>query len=228
MTPAAPRIGLVHAVSAAMAPVHAAFARLWPEAQITNLFDGSLPGELERAGAITPAIAGRIMSLAQLAAQDAQGVLFTCSAFAPAIEAAAAALPLPVLKPDEAMFDTALAAGSRIGMLATFAPSVPSMEAAFMRRAAQLGQHARIESVLVAGAWEALGSGDLARHDDLVAQAAARLQHTDAIMLAQFSTSTALPKAQALSKVAVLGAPETAVRRMMARLAPDQPLSALR
>jgi hypothetical protein len=33
------RIALIHAVTVAMAPVHEAFARLWPEAECTDLLD---------------------------------------------------------------------------------------------------------------------------------------------------------------------------------------------
>ena len=213
-----PRIGLVHAVAAAIAPIHAAFAAMWPQARLTNLFDDALPGDLERDGAITPAIERRILSLAQLAAERADGVLFTCSAFAPAIEAAAVRVPVPVLKPDEAMFDAALAAGARIGMLATFAPAVASTEAAFLRRAAQLGKKADIETVLVEHAWQAARAGDIARHDALVADAVERLQHCDAIMLAHFSTSTALERARSRSRVAVLSAPHAAVEALRARV----------
>jgi hypothetical protein len=92
-------------------------------------------------------------------------VLFTCSAFAPAIEAAAMHVAVRVLKPDEAMFDAALQVGVRIGMLASFAPAVASTEAAFRQRAHRLGRHAEIDTHVVGGAWQALRSGDVPLHD---------------------------------------------------------------
>ena len=68
-----------------------------------------------------------------------QGILFTCSAFGPCIDAVAgAAWPrVPVLKPNEAMIDDAVRAArafgrrGRIGLIATFAPTLASMPAEF-------------------------------------------------------------------------------------------------
>ena len=209
---AGPRIALIHAVAAAIPPVHAAFAADWPEARLANIFDDSLPSDLSAAGALTPAIAGRIGALARyMAGAGAEGILFTCSAFGPAIEAAARALaPVPVLKPNEAMFGEALATGTHLGMLATFGPAVAAMEEEFREAAGHSG--ARLETVLVADAMDALREGDAAAHDRLVAAAAPRLAHCDAILLAHFSTSRALGAVQAaLPGMRVLTAPGAAV-----------------
>src|ERR1700761_410433 len=151
------RIALIHAVTVAMAPVHEAFVRLWPEAECTDLLDTALAVDRERDGELTAAMTRRIGTLADYAAgTGADGILFTCSAFGEAIDAAAAASKLPVLKPNEAMFEAALDAGERIGMLATFEPSVAGMEEEFRALAAQRGSKARIETICAAGAMPAL------------------------------------------------------------------------
>ena len=126
------RIALIHAVTVAIQPVQEAFLALWPEAECGNILDDSLSLDRERDGVLTAVMTQRILALAEYAAATgAAGILFTCSAFGEAIGAAAARATIPVLKPNEAMFEAALAAGRRIGMLATFAPSVHSMEEEF-------------------------------------------------------------------------------------------------
>lgn len=217
-----PRIGLVHAVHPAMAPIAAAFRRRWPQALTFNLLDDGLPADLERDGRLTTAMHARIARLADHAvAAGAQGVLFTCSAFGPAIVAAARRLAQPVLRPDEAMFEAALHAGQRIGLLATFAPAIASTRENFMAQAAERGLAPQLEVVCVPEAIAAARAGDTAAHDRLVAAAAPQLAHCAAVMLAHFSTSTALEPVQAVLPCPVFSAPDAAVDALRRRLQPD-------
>src|SRR5688572_21262357 len=95
-----PRIALIHATPVAVDPIVNSFRQLWPEARITNLLEDSLAPDLAAAGRITEQMIQRFVMLARYAhACGADAMLFTCSAFGPAIEAAQAALPIPVLKP---------------------------------------------------------------------------------------------------------------------------------
>ena len=213
------RVALIHAVQAAVSPVQAAFKELWPEAKTTNLLDDSLSGDREAAKALSPALTARIGALADYAASSgAEGVLYTCSAFGPAIEAAANRLTIPVLKPNEAMFDKALDSGKRVGMLATFAPAIASMEEEFRDMAKARGSGATLETYCAPGAREALMAVDLERHDDLIAEAVSMLPGCDVIVLAHFSMATALKKARARGAVPIFAAPDAAVESLRKRL----------
>lgn len=216
------RIALIHAVTAAMPPVEEAFRRQWPEALRCNILDDSLSVDRENEGKLSAAMTERIRTLTAYAARSgAAGILFTCSAFGPAIEAAAADVPVPVLKPNEAMFEAALAGGRRrIGMLATFAPSVASMEEEFYRMAEAAGIAATIETHCVPGAMAALKAGNGAEHDRLVAASAPRFSRCDAVLLAHFSTSRAAAAVAAVLDRPVLTAPDSAVAKLQAALRP--------
>src|SRR5437870_10515677 len=127
------RITLIHALKHSIVPIEASFARLWPDARLMNLLDDSLSADLARDGRLTDAMAERFLALGRYAAgTGADAILFTCSAFGPCIEAVARAhAPMPVLKPNEAMIEQATAQGRRIGLLATFAPTLVSMPPEF-------------------------------------------------------------------------------------------------
>jgi len=215
------RIVLIHALRHSVAPIGRAFAKLWPEAELANLLDDSLSADLARDGALTPAMGERLLTLARYAATcDADGILFTCSAFGPCIDACAAALePMPVLKPNEAMIDEAVTlagATGRIGLLATFAPSLLTLPAEF----AAVAPGATLVPALAEGALAALDRGDAAEHDRLVAETARSLEGCDVIALAQFSLSSAASFVAKMTGRTVLTTPDSAVRKLRRLLLP--------
>ncbi len=210
-----PRIALIHAVQVAIGPIERAFAHLWPEADVINLLDDSLPADRGHSADPSEPVARRIAALGDYAvAAGCHGILYSCSAFGAAIEGVQRCLKIPVLKPNEAMFESALNAGSRVGMLATFGPSVASMEAEFRMTAQAERRTAVIRSVLVAGAMDALKSGDEKAHNELVAEAALSLTDCDVVLLAHFSTSLARDAVAAKLSCPVLTSPESAVRKL--------------
>lgn len=211
----APRIALIHATGLSVDPIDQAFQRLWPQPQRMHLLDDSLSADRARDGRLTDAMVRRFETLA-LYARDCgcHGVLFTCSAFGPAIEAAGRACGLPTLKPNEAMFADAIQAGGRVALVATFAPSVESMREEFARMAPGLA----LQTLHVPGAMEALGRGDGAAHDAAIADAVATLDAVDTVMLAQFSMARAAAAAQARTRARVLTSPDCAALAMRAAL----------
>ena len=217
-----PRIALIHALAHSVAPINQAMARSWPEAVCMNLLDDSLSADLARntaAGGVglDETMHQRFEALAAYAeGTGAQAILFTCSAFGPCIEAVAAHRPaMPVLKPNEAMVDEAVAlvAGGRIGLIASFAPTLVSMPAEFPAGT-------DLVTALVEEAMVALNGGDGASHDALVVKAALTLkeQGCTAIALAQFSMARAQRAVEAATGLHVLTTPGSAIRALRQRL----------
>mgnify|MGYP002526844837 CR=1 FL=1 len=162
-------------------------------------------------GAFTERVAGLIERGVRA---GAEAILFTCSAFGSAIEKARQGVPLPVLKPDEAMIARALSLGSRIGGLATFAPTVASLKSDLLAAAGAMEVEADIDLRHVPGALDALNAGDGVEHDRLLAAAAGEMTDCDCLVLAQFSMIGAKDAIQDVPARPVLTAPDEAVLKL--------------
>ena len=203
------RIALVHATALAIRPVGDAFARLWPEARLMNLLDDSLSADLARDAVLNDAMTERFLALGDYAAATgANGILFTCSAFGPCIEAVARShAPMPVLKPNEAMIEQAAARGHRIGLLSTFPPTLVSMPPEFP-------SSVEIVPKLAEDALAALDRGDRVTHDRLVVEASRDLRDCDLIALAQYSMAPAAEQVAEATGRPVLTTPDSAVEKL--------------
>jgi hypothetical protein len=217
------RIALIHALKHSVMPIEDAFRRLWPDAILMNLLDDSLAADRAREGMLSAAMTRRFLALG-LYARDAgaDGILFTCSAFGPCIEAVARELhPMPVLKPNEAMIEEAVALAGphgRIGLVATFGPTLGSMAPEF----AAVAPGVTIIPCLAESALAALDAGDADGHDRAAVRAAAALADCDVIALSQFSLARAAPLIVAATGRTVLTTPDSAVRKLRRQLLPAE------
>lgn len=221
-TPAA-RIALIHATALAVEPIGRAFNRHWPQARRMNLLDDSLSVDLAEAGSLDPSLVRRFVDLARYARRaGCDGILFTCSAFGPAIEAAAAAVDVPTFKPNEAMFDEALARcrpeGGTLGLIATFEPSLAPMAAELMDKARRRGARVELRTAFAPEAMQDLAEGRAVQHHEKIAVAARALRDCDVVMLAQFSMAAAVPAVQAELPCPVLSSPDCAVLALRKRI----------
>ena len=208
------RIALIHALRHSPPPIEAAFRAMWPEPVLMSLLDTSLSADLAAEGKLTPAMTERFLTLSRYAVgTGADGILFTCSAFGPCIEAVAAEFaPMPVLKPNEAMIEEATAHHTRIGLLSSFPGTLASMPAEFPA-------HVQLTPMLAEGALAALDAGDVAEHDRLVVEAAKRFgPDVEAIALAQFSLAHCADAVAEATGKPVFTTPGSAVRKLKAML----------
>lgn len=211
-----PRIALIHALAHSVEPGNGAFARHWPTCVRMNLLDDSLSSDLASGrGRIDEAMTRRFIELSTYAINTGvQGILFTCSAFGPCIEAVARHWPdIPILKPNEAMIAEAAERGNRIGLIASFANTLISM-------AEEFPPHVDLVPVFADGAMQALDEGHLETHDAIVAQAAAEAakKGCDVIALAQFSLARAAPSVEASTRLPVLTTINSSIALLRARI----------
>jgi len=207
-------LALIH-TSATLVPVFAQLCKAkLPHVDTFNIVDDSLVRAIGAKGSITPDIAHRVDAYIKSAASgEADYILVTCSSIGPAVEISAKSTAVPVLRVDQPMADRAVAAGRRIGVIATLPTTLNPTADLVRRRAALAGREIVLTERLCAGAFEALMAGDAEKHDALVGAALQELStQVDVILLAQASMARVVdPLASADRRVPILASPATAI-----------------
>ena len=214
-------LGLIH-TSATLVPVFQQLCNEYlPGVQTFNIVDDSLIKNVIKCGELTPDTARRVVNY--VASADAAGadyILVTCSSIGAAVEASAALTKVPVLRVDQPMADKAVQIGKKIGVIATLPTTLGPTSDLVKRRAAVAGKEIELTSVLCEGAFEALMSGDAAKHDEMVASALKTLsQQVDVILLAQASMARVVDTLdEADKKVPILASPPIAIQQLAEQL----------
>lgn len=216
------RLALIHATRVAIDPIETAARTLWPEAETITILEEGLSEDRRKSEALSQPLHDRIVALAGYAESiGSHGILFTCSAFGEAIEDAAGRAAVPVMKPNEAMFDAAFSYGDRVAMIYTFPPAAAGLEVEFDEAAKARDSCATITSVFCDDALDVLRNGDDETHDALIAKTAAGISDVDVILFAQFSMASAAAQARQLTEIPILTSPEAAVTAMRDRLSAE-------
>lgn len=209
------RLGIVHTVSQ-LAPVFAELAgELLPGVQTAVIADELLLKRTVRDGAVDDITRDRLRNhVAALADFGVEAVLVTCSSVGAVVDEIAASAAVPVLRVDRAMAERAVTLGARVGVLATLpttlAPTTELVEAA----GREAGRDVEVVARLCDGAFAALGRGDSARHDAIIARELDRLAaEVDAVVLAQASMAR-IAAARPAGGTPVLSSPRLAMERL--------------
>ena len=208
-------LGLIH-TSATLVPVFQDLcSKYLPNVKTFNIVDDSLIKNVISCGELTAATARRVVNYVGSAeAAGADHILVTCSSIGAAVEAAAALTSVPVLRVDQPMADEAVRIGKKIGVVATLPTTLAPTSDLVKRRAAVAGRQIELTSKLCEGAFEALMSGDAAKHDAMVAAALKELStKVDVILLAQASMARVIDQLDAADKkIPILASPPIAIQ----------------
>ena len=201
------RVAFIHTSPAAIGPLMQFYTEAAPELEITNLLDDGL---LRLLAAKEVATAERRLAEMIGAAAETYGAelaMITCSSVSMEMaERLAGEFALPVLKIDYPMARQAVRAGTRIGVAATFPPTLVPTTKLITEAAAEAGREIEIIQEVSPDAYTALLVNDLAKHDELLVRVIEQLerQEVSAIVLAQVSMARILPQIYGRVKVPVL------------------------
>jgi Asp/Glu/hydantoin racemase len=172
-------------------PFGAPFAEANPDIEFYNIMDDSLLEDTRAFGSMTPNIASRMLHYAQAAqSSGADGVLVTCTSVNEATKFIKPFLNIPIMNIEEPVAEMAVAAGSKIGILATLPTSPAAIGRVIQEKADQIGKEIEIVNAVVDGAYDVLCQGDRDEHDRMVCEELYKLaEKVDVIAFAQISMS---------------------------------------
>ncbi len=215
-------IALIH-TSPSMVPVFKPLmSELLPGVSSFNVVDESLLCDIIRDKGLEPGTAQRLVNLVESAeSAGANFILVTCSSMGRAVEASRLLCRAKVLRVDEPMAEKAVGIGKKIGVVATLPSTLEPTVALIRSRAAAASKAVEIHSQVVDGAFEAVISGDGAKHDQLVGDALRTLaKKVDVIVLAQASMARVVESLSAADRpVPILSSPRLAIEHLARLLA---------
>ena len=207
-------LGLIH-TSATLVPAFAELcAQQLPGVETFNIVDDSLIKDVIRRSKLTEQTAARVGDYVRSAEQaGADQILVTCSSIGRAVEAAQSHVTTPVLRVDQPMADNAVRQATRIGVVATLSTTLEPTADLVRRRAADLGREVELSVRLCDGAFDALMSGDAAKHDSMVAKALTELtKQVEVVLLAQASMARVVDRLDEADRgIPILASPPTAI-----------------
>jgi hypothetical protein len=212
-----PRIALIHGTPAAIAPAVAGMNKAFPGAEVWNILDDKLLPDADAQGGLTPHLVERMTRLIDLALADgAAGVLLTCSMYGSVAQTATA--DVPVLSPDEAAFETALAGNyGTVLVIASFESALNDSVARFAGFLQSNGSATKVLGEPVPAAFIATKAGDTdALTSALIEAAKPFVGSVDAVLLAQYSLAPSAIVLEEALGLPVISGPQAAALKLKA------------
>ena len=189
-------------------------AEMIPDATVIHFVDSDVLATVIREGGISEKSAARMTYLAMAAEAAGADIIFSaCSSLGPALDVAAKAVKIPVVKIDEAMAIEAAESGNRIGVLATVPTTLGPTSDLIQSKADAAGKTIEIKQRLAEGAFSVLMEGNRPHHDEMVTEQAVSLaKDVDLIVLSQASMNRLADSLAEVTGLPVLSSPRRGVK----------------
>lgn len=208
------RVVMIHALAESIPPVRLAFRDEFPEAEVINLLDEGLL--IDFPGSITPGLRRRMSDLICYSQDhDADAIGLACSVYAPVVDSARDLVDVPLVSSYGPVMADAVAAGPKVGVIATNEATMSDSEHYLKLAAEEAGTDIQVVKRLAADLIQVLReSGQSGFEKRLEEETLALAAEADVVLLSQFSFATALEHLQKVSPVPVLSAPHSSARTL--------------
>ena len=203
---------MIHALAESIPPVRLAFQDEFPDAEVINLLDEGLL--IDFPGNITPNLRRRMSDLICYSRDhNADAIGLACSVYAPVVDSARDLVEVPLVSSYGPVVEEAVAAGPRVGVIATNEATMSDSEYYLELAANDMDREVRVIKRLATDLIQVLRQdGQAGFEKRLEEEVLALAPDVDVVLLSQFSFATALEHLRRVSPVPVLSAPHSSAR----------------
>lgn len=210
-----PKVALISSTKAVFGPMEAAFAEIFPEAQIMHILDETLLEDFRREGGLSPNSRAKALQMALIAQKaGVDGILFTCSTLSPAVDDLRPFISLPMVKIDEPVISYLVQNYRDIALLATAETVLKSVEGQVTRIGERFNRQISWHSFVKEDAWPLLSKNPEAFYKTIGAYASDLAEKYEALLLTQVSIAPAREFASEKTKSKIFASPPFAVRAL--------------
>lgn len=210
-----PKVALISSTKAVFGPMEAAFAEIFPEAQIMHILDETLLEDFRREGGLSPHSRAKALQMALIAQRaGVDGILFTCSTLSPAVDDLRPFISAPMVKIDEPVILYLIQNFKEIGLLATAETVLNSVENQLQKISMRLKRQISWHSFVKSDAWPILGKNPEEFYRIMGKYASELAQKHEALLLTQVSIAPAREFARAEAQPKIFAAPYFAARAL--------------
>ncbi len=209
------KVALISSTKAVFGPMEAAFAEIFPEAQVMHILDETLLEDFRREGGLSAHSRAKALQMA-LTAQKAgvDGILFTCSTLSPAVDDLRPFITLPMVKIDEPVIYHLVQNFKDIGLLATAETVLKSVENQFKKIAQRLSRQISLHSFVKGDAWPLLAKNPEGFYKIMAEYASPLGEKHEALLLTQVSIAPARDFVKEKIKSKIFVSPSFAVQAL--------------
>ncbi|MGF3104525.1 aspartate/glutamate racemase family protein [Rossellomorea sp. DUT-2] len=218
------KIGIIHATCNAVAPLNEAFKQLAPDVTVLNFVDENIQYHANQMNGIDDKSFRDFVHMASKAQEaGVDAIIVACTVLTPVLDSVKPFISVPIFAVDRPMLEKAVTHYTKIGVVATTAPSGPATKAQLEKLADEWGREVEVETEIITQAMTELKAGHEDAHNHLNRLAAAELQKKgcEAIILAQITQACAEVETSTLG-LPVLTSPKEAVKAVIGALQGDK------
>lgn len=210
------KVVIVHTVLSTVEILKKIFLEILPEVKVINIVDESLLLDVIKAGKITKKVSKKLFNYFVFAEETgADAILNACSSVAEVVDLSRPFVNIPIFKIDEPMAEKSIKLGNNIGIIATLMTTLDPTSRLIKNKSIELRKEVKIEERLCKGAFEALISGDIKKHDELIVKNIEDISNrVDVIVLAQATMARIIPQLSNQIKEKVLSSPRLGVKQI--------------